>query len=70
MSGSGSWPRFTCPTCGRSIASVYRDPLHVSLPDDSGRRHEYAYLRRHKGPDGQPCPTDTAHVATIIPRAR
>ncbi len=53
--------------CGRSVASLYRDAVHVSLPDASGRRHEYAYLRRHQGLDGQRCPTDTAHLATILP---
>lgn len=68
---AAAWPRFDCPTCGRSIASVYRDgAIHVSLPDDSGRRHQYAYLRRHKRPGGQPCPNDVARLPTIIPRPR
>ncbi len=64
---SPPWPRFTCPTCGRSVAALHRDPIHVSLPDANGRRHQYAYLRRHNGLDRQPCPTDTVGLATILP---
>jgi hypothetical protein len=52
------------------VASVYRDAVHVSARDAStGRRHQYAYLRWHKGADGQRCPTDTVQLAELVPRA-
>ncbi len=59
------YPRFHCPECGRLVASVYRE-VHVSVPDGRGRRHQYAYLRRHKGVGGGTCPADTTgSLATI-----
>jgi hypothetical protein len=72
MSAAGApWPRFTCPACGRSVASLYRDPLHWSVPDARGRRHTYAYLRTHHRPDdGAPCPCDsTGPLATTLGRS-
>lgn len=56
---SAPFPRFDCPTCGRSVASLYRDAIFGSVPDASGRRFQYAYLRSHRSPSGEPCPTDT-----------
>lgn len=59
------FPRFDCPECGRRVASLYREAIFTTV----GGRHQYAYLRKHKRPDGEPCPAwSTANLATVIRR--
>ena len=56
-----TFPRFTCPACGREVASVYAlGAVH------STREQHYAYLRRHRTPAGAPCPNDTVRLATVL----
>ena len=53
MSG---FPKFDCPSCGKSVASQFREAIFQSVRQIDGSRFSYAYLRAHKGWDGQPCP--------------
>lgn len=52
------FPKFACGGCGREVASLYRDAVHVAYED--GERFHYAYLRAHRRPDGSVCPSMTS----------
>lgn len=61
------YPRFACPACGQLVASLYACAIYVSALDARGRRHQYAYLRRHTDTTGQRCPADTTGpLATVV----
>lgn len=69
MSAAGGFPRLRCPGCGRQVAAANRAPF-VSPADKAGYRHEYAYLRRHLGVRGRPCPVNSVILATVLTPAR
>lgn len=60
----GAFPRFDCPACGRRVASVYADAVHVA----QGRH--YAYLREHKGTAGARCLAQTTGTLATVLRAK